>query len=404
MQGQDPWAPPDQTAPQQPGTWYAQPPWEPDPAEQRRRRRRAVAALTTVVLLLVGVLGAATIAERRREARIQAEVNALLPGLQAFVEQQRGLPFTDEVAVEVLDDGDFLDALYEAPEDAPHVPEDRDGERTLKALGLLEEDADLDEQVEEQLDAGVVGFYDPTTDRLVVRGRAADVFTELVLVHELVHALQDQHFDLDRPQLDEADDERSLAFDALVEGDAILVEEAWLASQPTDRQAEVLSRLGGEPDGQTGGDVVGLLLAFPYLSGPPYVRDVLDDGGQAALDAQFRDPPTTTEQVLRPDTAGPPVDVPRPDVEGEVVDEGVLGELGVALVVGTDPEQDGPHTAWGGDRYVTVEVDDRTCTTADIAADDPAQLPELEQALQDARPDAELERRGDVLRLTACVS
>ena len=79
--------------------------------------------------------------EDRREARIRAEVAALLPGLQDFVAAERGLPFRADVEVEVLDDDAFLDALYDVPEDAPEDREDRDAEPTLKTLGLLEEDA-----------------------------------------------------------------------------------------------------------------------------------------------------------------------------------------------------------------------------------------------------------------------
>jgi hypothetical protein len=354
--------------------------------------------------VLVGVLGAGAILEDQRAERVRAEVDAVLPALQGFVQDARGLPFEEPVEVEVLDDEAFLDALHEEPADAPQAREDRDGERTLKALGLVEPDADLDEQVEQQLDAGVVGFYDPSTDRLAVRGREVDVFTELVLVHELTHALQDQHFDLERPELEQTDDERSLAFDSLVEGDAVRVEDAWLSAQSPDRQAEVLDRLGGAPDRTTGDDTVAALLSFPYVAGPSYVRQVLDAGGQAALDAAYATPPATTEQVLQPD-AGAPVGVARPDVEGDVVDEGVLGEVGMALLLGDDPWHPGAHTAWGGDRYVTVGDGDRTCTTADIAADEPAQLPALREALADARPEAEIaDGPGGTLRLVSCVS
>jgi hypothetical protein len=404
VQGPDPWAPPDRRPTASPAShdagWYA----PPSAVRQPRRGRRAVTALATVVLLLGGGLGAAILLEGQRAERVQAQVDAVLPALQGFVEQARGLPFEEPVEVEVLDDEAFLDALYEEPADAPGEREDRDGERTLKALGLIEPDADLDEQVQDQLDAGVVGFYDPSTDRLAVRGRDLDVFTELVLVHELTHALQDQHFDLERPDLDEADDERSLAFDSLVEGDAVRVEDAWLAAQPADRRAEVLDRLGGAQERELGTGTVQALLSFPYVAGPSYVRQVLDRGGRAALDAAYATPPTTSEQVLQPG-AGPPAEVARPEVQGAVVDEGVLGEVGLALVLGVDPWHPGPHSAWGGDRYVTVEDGDRTCTTADVAADEPDQRPGLRQALAAARPDAELtDGPGGTLRLVACVS
>jgi len=70
------------------------------------------------------------------------------------------------------------------------------------------------------LTAGVVGFYDPETKQLVVRGTDTTPFTRRVLAHELTHALDDQHFDLNRQQLDKADDETGFGFSALVEGNA----------------------------------------------------------------------------------------------------------------------------------------------------------------------------------------
>jgi hypothetical protein len=416
-----PWVPPDAApAPQRsPGPQgggaapQAGPPWgvpwsawpSPDPRRARRRRVRAVAALACVVGLLLGGLLVSTVVEDRRQQSIRADVEALLPGLIAFVEQERGLAFLEEVDVEVLDDDAFLEALYEDGPDGEEPREDRDSEQTLTALGLLDEDVDLEEAVTSSLDEGVVGFYDPSNGRLAVRGRGVDAFAQLVLVHELTHALQDQHFDIDRPELDRADDERATAFLSLVEGDAVRVETAWLQAQPRDVQRQLADSFasfggGGEP-------VVEALLSFPYVAGPELVRALLERGGQEALDAAFRDPPTTTEQVLDPG-AGTGVPVPRPDVDGEVLDEGVLGVLGLALLLDADPLTPGVERAWNGDRYVTTEQDGRTCTTAHLATDEPAAgralAAELRAWARD-RPDADVGAGPQAtLRLESCVS
>ncbi|HWG92775.1 MAG TPA: hypothetical protein VNU66_00935, partial [Mycobacteriales bacterium] len=365
-----PWGPP----PGQP--WDAwQQPWgapPPDPAAVRRRRRRAVAALVSVVGLLVAALVVDSVVEDRRQERVRAEVAALLPGLVAFVEQERGLPFLEEVDVEVLDDDAFLEALYEDDGDtAPEPP--GDSEATLRALGLVEEGTDLDEEVGEALDEGVVGFYDPRDERLVVRGREVDAFVELVVVHELVHALQDQHFDIDRPDLLEADDERSTAFTALLEGDAVRVETAWYLAQSPERQAEVDALGGGELAGT--GDVVEALIGFPYYAGPGYVEALLAEGGQQALDAAFAEPPTTTGEVLAPDRVEPAPAPPAPEPGGDVVDEGVLGVLGLALLTGADPlDLDDALLGWRADRYATAQDGGSLCTTAHVVAEDPAAL------------------------------
>jgi hypothetical protein len=393
--GQQPWG-------QQP--WGAAPWGAPPPPPDPRGRRRAVVAIGSVVVLLLALLAGSAVLEERRADRVRAEVTALLPELRAFVEQERGLPFLDDVEVEVLDDGAFLEALYAESPDAPEPREDRDSERTLVALGLLDADVDLDEAVTDSLDEGVVGFYDPSTGALAVRGREVDAFVRLVLVHELTHALQDQHFDIDRPELDEADDERGLAFRSLVEGDAVRVETAWLLEQPPAVQRE-LAQLFDDGGPSQAEPVVEAVLGFPYRAGPGLAQALLDSGGQPALDAAFRDPPTTAEQVLDPD-AGTGVEVRRPEPAGAVVDEGVLGVLALALLLGGDPLVAGPERGWNGDRYVTAEQDGRTCTRAHLAVDDPDSGAALTAALQGwaaGRPEATVGPGPDgVVALEAC--
>src|SRR5437588_512232 len=74
------------------------------------------------------------------------------------------------------------------------------------------------------LSNGVAGFYDPTSKTLVVRGEKPTPYVRQVLVHELTHALQDQYFSINRPDLDRADDERGDGLLGLSEGDAVRVD------------------------------------------------------------------------------------------------------------------------------------------------------------------------------------
>lgn len=366
-----------------------------------------------MVLLPVVGLTVSVELDSRRQAQAQADVDALLPGLLAFVEDERGLPFREPVQVEVLGDDEFLDVFYEEPDDVEPERADRDPGATLTALGLFQADDDVEQEVVDSLDEGVVGFYDPRDGRLVVRGDRADVFVELVIVHELVHALQDQHFDLERPELEDVEDESLLAFDSLVEGDAVRVELAWYETQTPARRQEVDDVLGGvlqDDDDDDDGDVVESLLGFPYYAGPPLVEVLLAGGGQPALDAAFVTPPTTSEQVLHPDRTGPaavPVEVAVPESSGRLVDQGVLGELGLALVLGVDPtEPGGPQDGWGGDSYSTRELGGRTCTVLDVQVDSRQDGEDLRPALDEwaaDHPDADVADGPDgLLRVNAC--
>ena len=76
----------------------------------------------------------------------------------------------------------------------------------------------------------------PTDERIRVRGTEMTVGLEVTLVHELTHALQDQHFDLDRLNDPELDGGASTAFRALGEGDALRVEDAYIEEELTEEE------------------------------------------------------------------------------------------------------------------------------------------------------------------------
>ena len=329
-------------------------------------------------------------------------VDDVVPEITRFVEEERGLRFATPVEVRLLPDDEFQAALERAQERDLDPAELEEDEATFTALGLLPPGADLQTELDALLAAGVLGFYDPRTDELYVRGEEATPAVRATIAHELVHALQDQAFDLDRPEYEEREDELGLGFTGLVEGDAVVVQEAYTAATMTAEER----RRSEEPPG----DVTPLLeappallqlLVFPYAAGPEFVRAVQEEGGQEALDALFRDPPATSEQLLHPQRfleGEPPIPVPAPEADGEVVDAGVLGELGLALVLAGGDPVPGLTSAgaegWAGDAYVTWRGEGETCTRATVATDTPADAAELRSAL-----DALAEEPGDGQRV-----
>lgn len=333
--------------------------------------------------------------------------------IQAFVAAERGLDFTQDVEVTLLEDGAFQDRLLaDAEEDRGDL---RTTARLLRAVGLLEGDVDLYEVVLGFYGDAVVGFYDAETDELVVRGGRLTPYRRSTLAHELTHALDDQHFDLHRPELDEGPaDERSLAFSALVEGDAVRVEQAYRESLPRAQQLQLTleeQRASGDIDLEGVPPVLPRIIGYPYVRGPGFVRAVLDAGGQARLDAAFADPPTTSEQIEHPAgwLAGRPVRrVPLPPAEGPVLEEGVYGMSSLSLtlepVIGTADAQAAAE-GWGGDAYVVWDAGrGRTCVRADVGMDSGAELTELARHLRTWADDlgATVERRADLVRFTAC--
>ena len=341
-----------------------------------------------------------------------SDLERAVPGLMRFTSEARGLPFLRPVRVTLLPDEAFRARLREdADEDAEEDAEElRTTQRVLVGLGLLDDDVDLEKALESLFGDAFAGFYDTEKDDLVVRGDRLTVSVRVTLVHELTHALQDQHFDIDRDDLDDRDDEASSGLQGLVEGDAVRIERRYLESLSARerKQAELEEMQAGAGIDPDVPPVVLQLVAFPYIFGPEFATAVFDEAGQARLDAAYAEPPTTSEQLLHPEAflaAEPIVPVETPKAEGKEIDQGVLGELGLLLVLNASGTS-GARAAegWGGDRYIAWEGDDETCVRVTIATDSPQDDAELRQALDRlarSRKGVQVTGRGP-FTLTSC--
>lgn len=343
----------------------------------------------------------------------EAEIDALVDDLLEFIAETRGLEPLDPVEVELQDDEAFLEGLVEDLEQE----EDLDGvSATLRALKLVPQTFDLEEELRGTLESGVVGYYDPEADLLYVRGTSLTPFVEVTLVHELVHALQDQHFGLE-DLLDIEDDEGFSGAQALVEGDAELVASDYLFTLSFEEQSQLLAEaesfVGPASEGGGGVDVLDAVLGFPYIHGPEFVAALVERQGYDRVDAAFDDPPRSTEQILHPEaylSGEDPLEVELPDAEGEVVDDGSIGEflLGYLLSPGAGDE-DALEAAegWGGDAYVTWREDGRIVTSVRFVMDGVTDREELLDALRAWARDhgrARVSESGRDVRLEAAVA
>ena len=383
------------------------------PGSQHRHPVPRVVALVAAVLAAVLAAGVVTHLRRSSPAAalpaspspsvsgsgsLQQQVRARVPELQAFVERERGLRFRRPVQVDVLKDRAFLRVLH-ADEVPVGAGEDQDA--SFSALGLLPVEEDFEQSIDDEIDDTVGGYYDFSTRRVSLRADLRAPLREAVLVHELTHALQAQHFLLSRQPRGDAD-ETYTALTALIEGDATRVDQAWYAAQPPDVQVRLRRQGGYGVAPVLSSDLVPALLDFPYVAGPPLVQGLLDEGGQARLDHAFEMPPLTTAQVLHPEriAEGAPLALATPPGRGRQVDEGVLGELGLALLLRRDPLRGGPQENWVADRYATYRSGGRTCTVADLEVVRSGGEA-LVQALRDAGLQAETLRPTRV-RLSRC--
>jgi hypothetical protein len=341
------------------------------------------------------------------------DLDATVRELSAFVAGQRGRPYKEAVDVELLDDEAFVARLRRADERDEKAVEESG--RLLRAVGLLDAGDDLADAVDTASAEGVLGFYDPESDELVVRGSDLSPGVRSTLVHELTHAWDDQYFELDRPALDDADDESSFGFSALLEGNAVRVEDAWADTLTSDERAQLRSDQDSASDGLASADVppiVVQLLSLPYAAGRSLVEQLVQAGGERRVDEAFGAPPTTSEQVLDPTTyldgPEPAVPVPEPAADGPVTDRGVFGAAGILLTLVDRISADDARDAaggWGGDRYVTWASGDRTCVRLAMTGDRASDVRELQSAWSDwadAGPRAEVREDDGRVVVTSC--
>ncbi len=221
--------------------------------------------------------------------------------------------------------------------------EDAEEDRLLlEALGAIPSGTDLRGLLATALEEQVAGFYDPETGEMVIgagaQGSRLGPLDEIVLAHELQHALADQTLTLpDLAEVSPGDEDAAFAVQALIEGDATLtmVRYADRALSVID-QARLLAeqgRLAAELGSLTEmPHYLQRTLLFPYEEGLAFVSALEARGGWETVDAAYARRPETTLQILRPElylrgegVARDPRDPASPGDGWERVDEVAIG-------------------------------------------------------------------------------
>ncbi|NMC55326.1 MAG: hypothetical protein GYA48_17005 [Chloroflexi bacterium] len=279
----------------------------------------------------------------------------------------------------------------------------------LTALGLLPNGFELLDFYEELFSEQVAGYYDSQTGQMVVvQGEDFSGVERMTYAHEYTHALQDQTYDL-RNGLGYEDSVCMLEFDAcsavlaLIEGDATLSEQLWLFRHATDQDyvdLQDFSMTFETPVYDSAPEFMQQDFMFPYMQGNEFVQTLYDQGGWAAVDQAYANPPVSTEQILHPGLypAEQPAEVDLPvtaDAQNgwKMVDSSVLGEWYTFLLLsyGWQPETRIPleqarqaSAGWGGDRYrlYANEQTGQTALAVRWQADSAADARELFDALR----------------------
>ena len=367
------------------------------------------------------------------------QANAIAREIIPQVEQIRGLEFKREVPIEIIDQDRALEHIkkrldqFQTPEELAHA------QIVHELLGLIPEGLDLVETVLELIKEQAGGFYDPESGTFYVLDSIPRAVAPIVISHELTHALEDQHFGLDK-RLDElkGDDDRLLAQTSVHEGSATCVmtlhmSRAMVSGEmdPTgleeffESEQEKAAKLEQLPV------VFRRQLIAPYMLGAEFLlrgnmlRLMANGFPVEDVNRVFDDPPSSSEQILHPQKYWDEEarDDPRPvDLEdaGKLLGRGwmramrgTLGELTLGILVGAptpatdsqDVQQAANWTndaasGWGGDAWELWTRGERAVLLVGTVWDSPADAREFAAALA---PDGGLTWKvvGDTVAIVA---
>lgn len=368
-----------------------------------RVRFGAAIATMVVALIAVGCTPPPTLTP-------QEQVDQII----SFVEAVRGHQFVTHPVVTFESDAQFVqDVLDNVAAAKPSVDA---AEPTFKALGWLAPGDNLYAKYQIAFGGAVVGFYDPVSKVLKVRGTNLTPYRREVIAHELTHALDDQLFALDDDFGDGLLGERTFSSLVAIEGDAVRTQQAYYNSMNAIEQAQDVAEQLSFPIDPALLTVPLALLTFtqtPYLRGGTFVNEVAAAGGGVpAIDAMFSRYPATEEQAF--DTAKylanePAVAVPIPPADGTVAASGTWGQFLLSLVLrnGIAVDVDPVTVGWAGDGFVTWTAGAQSCLRLDTRMDTQAQANSLsaaENAWAVTQPGALVTAPAPAtVRLTACI-
>ena len=366
------------------------------------------------------------------------EATAMTRDIAAKVAVIRGLPFKQDVPVRIVDDAAARRHFQELTD--LYWPKDKMliDQAALTQLGLLPEGYDIREGLFTVLEEQAAGYYDLKDNVFCVLNDMPRLSAPIIIAHELTHALDDQHFDIDamlQAHMEAAD--RSSALAAVVEGSGIAVMTRFMMQEMTAGRLtmDALMEIQQSEAGQgarlkAAPQILQNDLLAPYIIGQTFLlrgnllTGLMKGFKSEDIDRAFKNPPLSTEQILHPakywDDGS--VDAPRnvvlPDLASSLGEgwtlsgDGDLGELALATLTGAPPVDvenaaavdpsswtNEAASGWDGDRWQHYGNGERRVTLFASLWDSDADAAQFAEAVQ--REGRTVRVSGDVVVLVA---
>ncbi len=251
--------------------------------------------------------------------------------------------------------------------------------RSAEAFGLIPKGFDLDSFMVDLLTEQIAGLYDPKAHEFYIADWIAPDDQRTVMAHELTHALEDQHFQIEAwVKAARPNDDAELARESVLEGSAMaaMLEYMYkgtglkIRDLPAFDPSAVVGDLSDTPMLKKAPRFIKDSLTFPYFSGLTFSLAVLKTEDWKGFSSVFARPPANTQQIIHPNLyqsgkSPTPIKLELPEgLPGSGwtrLEENSLGEFGLDEVLKQflDADRAGKLAAsWNGDMYATYESKD----------------------------------------------
>ena len=308
------------------------------------------------------------------QTEADTEVLEMAARIEERVAKLRELPVKQSVGKGIYSRDQLLDFILGSFDEELPDEKAEAWEASLKLFGMIPPDMEMKQTLVDFLVSQVGGFYDPETKTLNCISSKLAFLQHIIMAHEILHSLQDQYVDLEEYyKTVEFNDDLLGARQCVIEGEAQRMTALYASAYPmemaedmADAKAEDVALFALEQFAAQAGAPPYFMetMTFPYLGGDKFIRAAMDEGGWDMVNALYKSPPQSTEQIIHPEKffgfRDEPVKIVLPDVSAELgegwemITENTMGEFQVSVLIKltADPIRAMRASAgWDGDTY-----------------------------------------------------
>lgn len=302
-----------------------------------------------------------------------------------YIAKTRNLEYKTKPPIEIITKAKLKDNLRKETLKAYTQEELEARAKLLEKLGLIDDAQQYARDALDMTGESVAGYYTPEEKKIYIcdedLGPVWPGLPSTTVLHEQVHALQDEYHDLTaiHDKLTAVNQDIALAAQGIIEGEAtVLMWDAYLRasgekSEKFDIRSFAMDMMFAQSKHfktEEGRPAVFMEdMMFPYVWGGKFIQHIVDTKGWSAVDSLYEDMPVSSEQIMHPEKYYIARDNPRevilPDLSAAFgpdwrkIDSNTFGEFTFYLVgkyLLDELSAKIMSEGWGGDRYELYEA------------------------------------------------